>query len=53
MHGDFDEIMSASKKGGGGNIRPLRQLTPFQNVINYCGFIDLGYRGSLFTWFEN
>ena len=49
--GDFNEIMSASEKEMG-NIRPLRQMTRFQNVINRCGFIDLGYWGSLFTWFK-
>ena len=47
--GDFNEIISADEKRGGAP-RPQRQMDAFRNIINKCGFKDLGYSGFDFTW---
>ena len=36
--------------GGGGVPRPQRQMDGFREVVNICGFKDLGYSGLDFTW---
>ena len=36
--------------GGGGVPRPQRQIYGFREVVNVCGFKDLGYSGLDFTW---
>ena len=53
--GDFNEIIRQDEKVGGG-IRPHNQMQLFREVIDECGFMDLGYVGPTFTWarhFEN
>ena len=53
--GDFDEITRQKEKMGG-VWQPHNQMQLFQDVIDECSFIDLGYVGSKFTWarhFEN
>ena len=53
--GDFNEIIRQDEKVGGG-VRPYNQMQLFREVIDECGFMDLGYVGSKFTWarhFEN
>ena len=35
---------------GGGGIRPHGQMQAFHDIIDECGFMDLGYVGSRFTW---
>ena len=47
--GDFNEILSMEEKLGG-LLRPQGQMEKFRNVVNYCGFKDLGYVGPDFTW---
>ncbi|XP_075645538.1 uncharacterized protein LOC142616585 [Castanea sativa] len=34
----------------GGALRSQQQMDGFRNVVNFCGFADLGYCGSDFTW---
>ncbi|KAL0012555.1 hypothetical protein SO802_007663 [Lithocarpus litseifolius] len=47
--GDFNEILSMEEKLGGLS-RSQNQMEKFRNVVNYCGFKDLGYVGPDFTW---
>ena len=47
--GDFNEIMHAKEKSGGG-ARPEGQMRCFRETINRCSLRDLGYVGSDFTW---
>ena len=52
-YGDFNEILSGEEKmGGGGEGAPIsqRQMDSFREVVNACGFRDLGYSGPDFTW---
>ena len=37
-------------RGGGGAPRSQRQIDGFREVVNACGFKDLGYSGLDFTW---
>ncbi|XP_075665534.1 uncharacterized protein LOC142635222 [Castanea sativa] len=47
--GDFNEICRAHKKLGG-RLRPLKQMEDFKEVLDECGFQDLGFIGNKFTW---
>ena len=47
--GDFNEILSITKKEGGA-IRTQQQMDGFRRVINFCNFQDLGYCGADYTW---
>ena len=47
--GDFNEILSMDEKAGG-SIRSQQQMDGFRNVVDFCGFSDLGYCGTDFTW---
>ena len=47
--GDFNEILSMHEKSGG-PVRSQHQMDGFRNIINFCGFSDLGYCGIDFTW---
>ena len=47
--GDYNEIISQIETSGS-RARPARQLERFRQVINYCGFHDLGFVGPPFTW---
>ena len=47
--GDYNEIMHAKEKEGGG-VRPEGQMRKFREVVNRCQLKDLGYMGSDFTW---
>lgn len=49
IEGDFNELTSNSKKKGGNPINCSR-ARDFVDVINYCQFIDMGYKGSKYTW---
>jgi len=54
-YGDFNEIIKQDEIVGGAR-RPQHQMQQFREVINECGFMDLGYKGSKYTWskhFEN
>ena len=46
--GDFNEIVGNSEKLVGSS-RSHNQMQLFREVIDKCGFIDLGYVGSQFT----
>ena len=47
--GDFNEIVKLEEKLGGA-IRHHHQMQLFQDIIDECGFPDLGFTGSQFTW---
>jgi exonuclease III len=47
--GDFNEIVEASEKQGGGRISRW-QMEAFQRVISDCEVTDLGYKGLKYTW---
>ena len=47
--GDFNEIIRQGEKLGG-VIRNHRQMQLFRDVLDECGFLDLGFLGSRFTW---
>ena len=47
--GDYNEIMHAKEKEGGG-VRPEGQMRKFREVVNRCQLKDLGYMGLDFTW---
>ena len=46
---DFNEILSMHEKAGG-PVRSQQQMDGFRNIVNFCGFSDLGYCGTDFTW---
>lgn len=47
--GDFNDISKPSEKFGG---RPPNQgkINNFNNFLNTCGLLDLGFMGTRFTW---
>lgn len=47
--GDFNKILKFSEKFGGNGINHCRARL-FLDCINYCRLIDLGFKGSKFTW---
>ena len=47
--GDFNEIVSSLEKMGGSS-RSQVQMQLFREAIDECGFIDLDFSGSQFTW---
>ena len=47
--GDFNEILSMNENFGGAN-RPQQRMDGFREIVNYCGFHDLGYCGPDYTW---
>ncbi|XP_050245813.1 uncharacterized protein LOC126693715 [Quercus robur] len=47
--GDFNEILSMTEKAGGA-LRSQCQMDKFRQVVNLCGFKDLGFCGPDFTW---
>ncbi|XP_075645738.1 uncharacterized protein LOC142616864 [Castanea sativa] len=49
MLGDFNEVLSGEEKLGGRPVNAYR-ARPFQDYINECGFMDMGFSGPKFTW---
>ena len=47
--GDFNELVRSKEKLGG-HRRSNNQMQLFRGAIDECGFMDLGYSGSNFTW---
>ena len=47
--GDFNELTRSDEKVGE-NKRSHNQMQLFRDAIDECGFIDLGFTGSKFTW---
>ncbi|KAH7841280.1 hypothetical protein Vadar_027865 [Vaccinium darrowii] len=52
LWGDMNDITSVEEKRGGISPAPW-ELKGFQNFINQCNLIDLGYSGFPFTWCNN
>ena len=50
--GDFNEIAKSHEKVGG-RPRPNQQMQEFRDVLDECGFIDLGFVGNKFTWYKS
>ncbi|KAH7851099.1 hypothetical protein Vadar_007269 [Vaccinium darrowii] len=50
--GDFNEVLSLEDKLGG-NCPSQRRLASFHDMLNYCGLLDLDYKGPKFTWRNN
>lgn len=46
--GDFNEILSPSKRDGGGD-RPLLGMLRLKEALEWCDLVDLGYVGSKLT----
>lgn len=44
--GDFNDVITNSKKRGGGS---LHRITAYRNYMNFCNMIDLGFFGVTFT----
>ncbi|KAL5770431.1 hypothetical protein ACOSP7_014585 [Xanthoceras sorbifolium] len=34
----------------GGSLKPQYQINQFRDAVDFCGFQDLGYSSSIFTW---
>ena len=49
--GDFNEIVSVEEKLGGVQ-RSQNQMDAFREAIHQCRFMDLGYCGPEFTWYN-
>nr|DAD23465.1 TPA_asm: hypothetical protein HUJ06_024928 [Nelumbo nucifera] len=49
MGGDFNEITSITEKQGG-HTQITRSMNMFNQLIEDCGLIDLGYHGQPYTW---
>ncbi|KAK9984667.1 hypothetical protein SO802_034192 [Lithocarpus litseifolius] len=49
--GDFNEITKAHEKLRG-RPRPVRQMEAFREVLDECGFKDLGFVGGKYTWWR-
>ncbi|XP_030930869.1 uncharacterized protein LOC115956706 [Quercus lobata] len=47
--GDFNEILKQSEKLGG-RTRPPGQIQLFRDTLDECGLMDIGFKGSPFTW---
>ena len=47
--GDFNELLEVKDKKGGAP-RPHNQMQMFRDVLDQCGFIDLGYSRLDFMW---
>ena len=50
--GNFNEIIKSHEKLGG-RLRPHQQMQDFRDVLDECGFVDLGFVGNKFTWYKN
>uniref|UniRef100_A0A2N9EX83 Reverse transcriptase domain-containing protein n=1 Tax=Fagus sylvatica TaxID=28930 RepID=A0A2N9EX83_FAGSY len=49
--GDFNELLQAEEKWGR-VARPEHQMREFRRVVDDCGFVDLGFVGSPYTWWN-
>ena len=49
--GDFNELTHAAEKWGR-VARPESQMREFRHVIDDCGFLDLGFAGPSYTWWN-
>ena len=49
--GDFNELLQAEEKWGR-VARSDSQMSAFRRVVDECGFVDLGFVGSPYTWWN-
>ena len=49
MLGDFNEILSSADKCGGNPIN-MRRAQIFNDCLDVCNLIDLGFQGPKYTW---
>ena len=49
--GDFNELIHGAKKWGR-VARPESQMREFRLIIDDCGFLDLGFVGPSYTWWN-
>ncbi|KAK4727358.1 hypothetical protein R3W88_032275 [Solanum pinnatisectum] len=47
--GDFNDLLNNKDKFGG-NLLNQSRTRDFWDIVNYCEFIDLGFKGSKYTW---
>ena len=47
--GDFNEI-TKSHENRGGRLRQNKKMQDFQDVLDECDFMDLGFMGNNFIW---
>ena len=47
--GDFNELLEVQDKKCGAS-RTHNLMENFRDVLDFCGFVDLGYSGQDFTW---
>ncbi|XP_060961854.1 uncharacterized protein LOC133032051 [Cannabis sativa] len=47
--GDFNEILSINEKKGGAD-RSLSAMSDFQQALDKCSLVDMGFEGQCFTW---
>ena len=47
--GDFNEILQSEEKQSG-LPKLLAPMLNFREALLYCGLVDLGYQGNIFTW---
>ena len=47
--GDFNQISNAYEKLGG-RPRPVKQMEAFRDVMDECGFKDLGFVRAKYSW---
>lgn len=52
MGGDFNDIFKANEKLGGRSLNHRRACKLWSN-LNHCNLLDLGYKGTRFTWSNN
>ncbi|XP_075633609.1 uncharacterized protein LOC142606093 [Castanea sativa] len=49
---DFNEVAKQSEKMGG-RARHHAQMQAFQDILDECGFMDLGFVGPMCTWHKH
>ena len=49
--GDFNELLQGEEKWGR-VARPESQMKAFRQVVDDCGFVDLGFVGPPYTWWN-
>jgi hypothetical protein len=52
IFGDFNLLLNSSEKFGGNGI-DHHHTRMFNETLNHCDLIDLGYNGTKFTWANN
>ena len=50
--GDFNDILFIEEKRGG-RVSSHGQVQAFKDVLDVCGFVDLGFTSPEFTWQGN